>query len=53
MIATTATTHRRPLKIWQLVKHTWMAAKHRDAETLEADVSEILDNVGSRYNLAF
>lgn len=40
-------------KLWHLVKHTWMAAKHRDAETLEADVSEILNNVGSRYNLAF
>lgn len=40
-------------KLWHLVKHTWMAAKHRDAKTLEADVSEILDNVGTRYQLAF
>ncbi|MBP6581976.1 MAG: transposase [Chromatiaceae bacterium] len=40
-------------KLWHLVKHTWMAAKHRDAKTLEAEVSEILDNVGTRYQLAF
>jgi len=40
-------------KLWHMVKHTWMAAKRRDAETLEANVSEILNNVGSRYNLAF
>ena len=40
-------------QLWHWVKHTWMAAKHRDAETLEADVSEILDNVGSRLQLAF
>jgi len=40
-------------KLWHLVKHTWMAAKHRDAATLEAEVTEILDHVGTRYHLAF
>ncbi len=40
-------------KLWHLVKHTWMAAKHRDAATLEAEVTEILDQVGTRYHLAF
>ncbi len=40
-------------KLWHLVKHTWMAAKHRDAATLQAEVGEILDNVGTRFKLAF
>ena len=40
-------------KLWHLVKHTWMAAKYRDAETLAAEVNEILDHVGTRYQLAF
>lgn len=40
-------------KLWHLVKHTWMPARHRDAPTLERDVSEILDNVGTRFHMAF
>lgn len=40
-------------KLWHLVKHSWMPAKHRDAPTLERDVGEILDNVGTRYHMAF
>lgn len=40
-------------KRWNLVKHTWMAPKHRHAQTLENDVGEILDNVGTRYHMAF
>lgn len=40
-------------KLWHLVKHTWMSAKHRDAATLGAEVTEILDQVGTRYHLAF
>jgi hypothetical protein len=30
-----------------------MAAKHRDAATRQAEVGEILDNVGTRFKLAF
>jgi hypothetical protein len=30
-----------------------MAAKHRNAATLEAEVTEILDQVGTRYHLGF
>jgi transposase len=40
-------------KLWHLVKHSWMPAKHRDAPMLERDVGEILDNVGTRYHMAF
>ena len=35
------------------MKHTWMAVKHRDAPTLEADVAEILDNFGTTYKMVF
>lgn len=40
-------------KLWHLMKHTWMAVKHRDPSTLEADVDEILNNFGTTYNMAF
>lgn len=40
-------------KLWHLIKHTWMAVKHRDAGMLETDVSEILSNFGTRYRMAF
>jgi hypothetical protein len=40
-------------QLWHLVKHSWMPAKHRDAPTLERDVGEILDHIGTRYHMAF
>jgi transposase len=40
-------------KLWHLMKHTWMAAKCRNSLTLENDVTEILDNFGSKYKFAF
>ena len=40
-------------KLWHLVKHRWMAPKHRDAQTLENEVGEVLDAVGTRYRMAF
>ena len=40
-------------KLWHLVKHSWMMPKHRDAQTLENEVGGILDNVGTRYHMAF
>jgi hypothetical protein len=40
-------------KRWHRVKHTWMAAKHRDAATRQTEEGEILDNVGTRFKLAF
>lgn len=39
--------------LWHLVKHRWMAPKHRNAQPLENDMGEILDNVGTRYHMAF
>lgn len=39
--------------LWPLIKHTWMAAKHRDANTLEADVNAVFDNIGKDFRLAF
>lgn len=40
-------------KLWHLMKYTWMSIKSRDSKTLEADVADILDNFGSKYNLGF
>ncbi|APW46842.1 hypothetical protein RA876_11260 [Rhodoferax antarcticus] len=40
-------------KLWHLMKYTWMSAKCRDSETLEADVGDILDNFGSKYKFNF
>lgn len=40
-------------KLWHLMKHTWMAVKCRNSATLESDVTEILDNFGTKYKFAF
>jgi len=40
-------------KLWHLMKYTWMSVKCRDSKPLEADVCDILDNFGSKYNFSF
>ncbi len=40
-------------KLWHKMKYEWMAFKARDAQTLEADVEEILAGFGERYKLDF
>ena len=40
-------------KLWHLMKHTWMKVKCRNSATLEADLDEILDNFGTRYQFPF
>jgi hypothetical protein len=35
------------------MKYTWMAVKCRTAQMLEADVSDIVNNFGSKYKFAF
>jgi transposase len=40
-------------KLWHLMKHTWMAVKCRNSENLEKDVTDILDNFGSKYKFSF
>ncbi|MFM2065133.1 MAG: hypothetical protein RLZZ584_42 [Pseudomonadota bacterium] len=40
-------------RLWHKMKYTWMAAKHRDAPTLEADVDDILSNFGRKFQLSF
>jgi transposase len=40
-------------RLWHLMKHTWMAVKCRSSADLEKDVSEILDNFGTKYNFTF
>jgi hypothetical protein len=35
------------------MKHTWMAVKCRNSENLEKDVTDILDNFGSKYKFSF
>jgi len=39
--------------LWRLIKYSWLAAKQRTTEVLEADVSHILDNFGSTYKMNF
>lgn len=39
--------------LWRLVKHRWMQPKRRDKEELEAEVSSILQAVGTKFHLAF
>ena len=40
-------------KLWHKMKYEWMAFKSRDAQTLEADVDEILTGFGEKYTLDF
>jgi transposase len=40
-------------RLWHKIKYTWMAAKNRDAATLEADVDHILSNFGSTFEFSF
>ena len=40
-------------RLWHKVKHTWLVPKCRDKQTLEADVEEIMDNLGFKYQFAF
>jgi hypothetical protein len=35
------------------MKYDWMAFKSRDAQTLEADVDEIVAGFGEKYKLDF
>jgi len=40
-------------KLWHKMKYEWMAFKSRDAQTLEADVDEILAGFGEKYKMDF
>lgn len=40
-------------RLWHKMKYTWMAVKHRTAQMLEADVSEITSNFGGKYKFSF
>ena len=40
-------------KLWHKMKYEWMAFKSRGAQTLEADVDEILTGFGEKYTLDF
>lgn len=40
-------------RLWHKMKHTWLVPKCRDKQTLEADVEEIMNNFGSKYQFAF
>ena len=39
--------------LWHKMKYEWMSFKSRDAQTLEADVKEILAGFGERYKFDF
>ncbi len=43
----------RIARLWHPIKHSWMEVKHRDAQTLEEDLGEILNNFGTTYKMAF
>jgi transposase len=40
-------------KLWHKMKYEWMAFKSRDAQTLEADVDEVVAGFGTKYKLDF
>lgn len=40
-------------KLWHKMKYEWMSFKSRDAQTLEADVEEVLAGFGENYKLDF
>lgn len=40
-------------KLWYLIKHRWLELKQRTTQTLEADVSHILDAFGTTYKMKF
>jgi transposase len=40
-------------RLWHKIKHTWMEVKHRTEEMLEADVSHILNNFGTKFKFTF
>ena len=40
-------------KLWHKMKYEWMSFKSRDAQTLEADVKEVLSGLWERYTLNF
>jgi transposase len=39
--------------VWHKMKYEWMAYKARDAQTLEADVDDVLDGFGKKYTFSF
>lgn len=39
--------------LWRLVKHRWMQPRRREKAELEAEVSSILQEVGTRFHLNF
>ncbi len=39
--------------LWGMMKYKWMKVECRTHEKLKADVQEILDNFGVKYNLSF
>jgi len=40
-------------RLWHKMKYTWMAIKCRDAQMLEDDVNDIVNNFGRKYNFTF
>ena len=40
-------------RLWHKMKYTWMAPKCRDSKTLEADIDDILQNFGSKFQFSF
>jgi transposase len=39
--------------LWRKIKYEWLTFKNRDTKTLRADLNEILDNFGTKYQLSF
>ena len=40
-------------RLWHKMTYTWMAPKQRDAQTLEDDIDDMLDNFGTKFKFAF
>jgi transposase len=40
-------------RLWHMMKYTWMAAKCRDSNQLEADIDDMTSNFGTKYKFSF
>lgn len=40
-------------RLWHKMKYTWMAPKCRNSKELEADVDDMLENFGTKFQFSF
>lgn len=40
-------------RLWHKMKYTWMVPKQRDAQALESDIDDMLENFGTKFKFSF